>query len=362
MIAAIELPDPAAQRTALSAALLAWYDRHRRDLPWRALPGARMDPYRVWMSEVMLQQTTVATVRGAYERFLARYPTVEAMAAAPLDDILHAWQGLGYYARARNMHRAARAVAARGGKFPDTESALAALPGVGTYIAAAVAAIAFDRPANVVDANVERVVARLFAIRDPLPGSRATIRDRAASIAPEERPGDYAQALMDLGSAVCTPRSPRCMLCPLRAFCRAQAEGIAETLPAKRPKAAKPLRHGIAFWAIRIDGTVLVRRRPDNGLLGGMIEVPSTAFRDTPWTATEARAAAPLPAPWRPLAGTVRHGFTHFDLEIRVMTARVSPQAQAAGTWSTIEGLKDHALPTLMKKVVRHALEKTPAR
>ncbi|MCC7273735.1 MAG: A/G-specific adenine glycosylase [Alphaproteobacteria bacterium] len=352
-----DTPDLAARA---APALLAWYDRHRRTLPWRAPPGGRSDPYRVWVSEVMLQQTTVATVARAFAGFLARYPTVEAMAAAPLDDVLHAWQGFGYYARARNMHRAARRVAALGGAFPDTEEGLRALPGVGAYIAAAVAAIAFDRPATVVDANVERVVARLFAVREALPGARPAIRRHAAALTPPERAGDHAQAMMDLGATICTPRAPRCLLCPLATFCRARAAGIAATLPAKAAKAARPLRHGVAFWAVRPDGAVLLRRRPEDGLLGGMMEVPTTEFRERPWTAAEVRAAAPVAIAWHPLGGTVRHGFTHFSLELTVMAGRVPVRARPSGVWSTVEALGDHALPTLMKKVVRHALGNVP--
>ncbi|MGE0718782.1 MAG: A/G-specific adenine glycosylase [Alphaproteobacteria bacterium] len=340
----------------MAPALLAWYDRHRRVLPWRAAAGEQPDPYRVWVSEVMLQQTTVATVGRAFERFLARFPTVEAMAAAPLDDVLHAWQGFGYYARARNMHRAAAVVAAAGGRFPDTEDGLRALPGVGAYIAAAVAAIAFGRPATVVDANVERVVARLFAIRTPLPRGKGEIRARAGLLTPPARAGDFAQAMMDLGSGICAPRGPRCMLCPLREDCRGRAEGVAGELPARAEKPVRPLRHAVAFWLVRPDGAVLLRRRPDDGLLGGMMEVPTTPLRDAPWPLAEARREAPMAAAWRPLAGTVAHGFTHFSLELTILTARAPPRARPGGVWSTIDGLAGHALPTLTKKVVRHAV------
>ncbi|WP_374450421.1 A/G-specific adenine glycosylase, partial [Stella sp.] len=342
--------------TDVARLLLDWYDRHRRVLPWRALPGAGADPYRVWVSEVMLQQTTAAAVANAFAGFLARFPTVEALAAAPIDEVLHAWQGFGYYARARNLHRAAGVVAAAGGRFPDTEEGLRALPGVGPYIAAAVAAIAFDRPATVVDANVERVVARLFAIRTPLPAARPAIRAATATLTPPGRPGDFAQAMMDLGATVCTPRQPRCMICPLESACRASAEGVAGALPAKSPKPERPRRHGVAYWLTASDGRVLLRRRPAEGLLGGMMEVPTGPFRDRPWEAAEAVTAAPVAADWRPLAGTVAHGFTHFGLELRLFAARIGGADPALGTWSEVARLGDHALPTLMKKVVRHAL------
>ncbi|HZT50868.1 MAG TPA: A/G-specific adenine glycosylase, partial [Stellaceae bacterium] len=271
--------------------LLAWYDRHRRVLPWRALPGERPDPYRVWLSEVMLQQTTVPAVMGYFARFLERWPDVAALAAAPLDEVLHAWQGLGYYARARNLHACARAVVARhGGAFPRDEAALRALPGIGDYTAAAIAAIAFDRRAAPVDGNVERVTARLFAIETPLPEAKPELRRLAASLVPERRAGDYAQAAMDLGATLCTPRKPRCVLCPWREECRARALGVAENLPRRRAAAARPVRRGVAFWAVREDGAVLLRRRPEAGLLGGMMEVPSTPWRAAEWSEAEAAA------------------------------------------------------------------------
>src|SRR5579885_2301985 len=280
-------------RAALAATpadlLLAWYDRHRRVLPGRALPGERPDPYRVWLSEVMLQQTTVPAVMGYFARFLERRPDVEALAEAPLDEVLHAWQGLGYYARARNLHACARAVVARhGGAFPRDEAALRALPGIGDYTAAAIAAIAFDRRAAPVDGNVERVTARLFAIETPLPEAKPELRRLAASLVPERRAGDYAQAAMDLGATLCTPRKPRCVLCPWREECRARALGVAENLPRRRAAAARPVRRGVAFWAVREDGAVLLRRRPEAGLLGGMMEVPSTPWRAAEWSEAEA--------------------------------------------------------------------------
>ncbi len=342
---------------ALARLLLGWFDRHRRDLPWRARPGARPDPYRVWLSEIMLQQTTVAAVVPYFERFVARWPDVAALAAAPLDDVLHAWQGLGYYARARNLHRCAQAVAhAHGGAFPEDAGALAALPGVGPYTMAAIRAIAFDRPAVVVDGNVERVMARLGGIETPLPDAKPELRALAAQIAPPLRAGDYAQALMELGQTVCTPRAPDCPICPWRGSCAAAAAGLAGSLPRRSPRRDRPLRRGVAFWAVRGDGAVLLRRRPDEGLLGGMMEVPSTEWRTAAWPARAARAAAPVAARWARLPGMVGHGFTHFRLELAVMAGRVEDGAAATGIWCAPDRIADYALPTLMKKVVRHAL------
>ncbi len=343
----------------LAGRLLAWYDRHARRLPWRAPRGVRPDPYRVWLSEVMLQQTTVATVGPYFAEFLRRWPTVQQLAAADLDAVLHAWQGLGYYARARNLHKCARVVSAQqGGVFPDNEAALRKLPGIGDYTAAAIAAIAFDRPATILDGNVERVIARIFAVTAPLPPANPELRRRAATLTPSRRAGDYAQAIMDLGATVCLPRKPKCLLCPWADACAARRQGIAGNLPAKLAKAARPTRHGIVFWAMRADGAVLLRRRPERGLLGGMIEVPSTDWRAEPWTLAEARAAAPAAARWRPLDGVVRHGFTHFELALSLVAGRVRNGAARDALWCPVERLSDHALPTLMKKVVRHALAK----
>ena len=338
----------------LSVSLLAWYDRHRRVLPWRALPSDAVDPYRVWLSEIMLQQTTVAAVGPYYERFLVRWPTIEMLACAELDDVLHAWQGLGYYARARNLHACARAVVARGG-FPDTEAGLRTLPGVGAYTAAAIAAIAFGRRAAAVDGNAERVLARLYAVRTPLPAAKPRLHDDALALVPAGRPGDFAQALMDLGATVCTPKQPRCGVCPWQTCCRAAAQGIAEKLPRRAAKPTKPRRHGVAFWAVNEAGAVLLRRRPPKGLLGGMMEVPSTEWRITPWDDREATKAAPLKARWRRLPGTVAHGFTHFDLELVILTATAKGTAVDDGIWVTPARFKDHALPSVMKKVIAWA-------
>ncbi len=338
--------------------LLAWYDRHRRVLPWRAAPGARPDAYGVWLSEIMLQQTTTVTVAPYYKAFLTRWPAIDDLARADLDDVLHAWQGLGYYARARNLHKCAvQVAAAHGGRFPDSEAGLRALPGIGAYTAAAIAAIAFERPATVVDGNVERVMARLFAVATPVPTAKAEIKALAAGLTPNRRPGDYAQAVMDLGATVCTPRNPQCERCPWAAACTARARGIAAELPRRLSRPARPRRRGLVFWAVRGDGAVLLRRRPKEGLLGGMIEAPSTPWESTRWTLAKARAHAPLDAEWRRLKGVVQHGFTHFELELRVVTASVNGAGDADGYWCRPEEFAAQALSTLTKKVVKHVLE-----
>jgi len=342
---------------APAALLLAWFDRHRRRLPWRAEPGEPADPYRVWLSEIMLQQTTVPTVAGHYERFLARFPTVERLAAAPLDDVLHAWQGLGYYARARNLHRAAGEIVRRHqGRLPEAEEELRALPGIGDYTVAALRAIAFDRPANVIHRNVERVITRLYAIEEPLPRAKGEIKRRAAGLVPGQRAGDYAQALMDLGAMVCTPRAPGCLGCPWASLCEARRQGIAAELPRRLSPKPKPVRYGMVFWLERDDGAILLRRRPDEGLLGGMIEVPSGPWLDALQSVDEAAPFAPASAAWRLEAGMVSHGFTHFDIELAVARARIARAAAPDGLWARPEDFHRHALPTLTKKVVRHVL------
>ena len=345
--------------TDLSARLLTWYDRHARVLPWRAKAGERADPYRVWLSEIMLQQTTVVAVGAYFRDFLTRWPTVHDLAAADLDAVLHAWQGLGYYARARNLHKCARVVSAdHDGKFPDSEEPLRLLPGIGAYTAAAIAAIAFGRQATVMDGNVERVIARLFRVTGPLPGAKSELRRIAEGLTPSARAGDYAQAVMDLGATICLPRKPKCMLCPLADVCAARRAGDQDDLPAKSPKAVRPKRHGIVFWTLRPDGAVLLRRRPESGLLGGLFEVPSTEWRVAPWGIEEAKESAPVRAAWRPLEGVVRHGFTHFELELSMLVGNTRDSADKVGIWCPVERLSDYALPTLMKKVVRHALAK----
>ncbi len=347
------------QPADLADRLLAWYDRHARALPWRAKAGERAVPYRVWLSEIMLQQTTVVTVGPYFREFLARWPTVHDLATADLDAVLHAWQGLGYYARARNLYRCARIVSAdHGGAFPDSEEALRGLPGIGAYTAAAIAAIAFGRRATVMDGNVERVVARLFNVTTPLPRAKPELRRLAEGLTPPARAGDYAQAMMDLGATICLPRKPKCALCPLAEACAARRAGSQEALPAKLPKAVRPKRHGVVFWTLRRDGAVLLRRRPENGLLGGLFEVPSTEWRAAPWGINEAKTAAPARASWRPLDGVVRHGFTHFELELSLLVGNTRDAATDGDLWCPVDRLSDYALPTLMKKVVRHALAK----
>jgi A/G-specific adenine glycosylase len=335
--------------------LLAWYDRHRRDLPWRAPPGICPDLYRVWLSEIMLQQTTVVTVAPYFDRFVARWPSVSSLARASLDEVLHQWQGLGYYARARNMHACAKAVVERhGGVFPDDAAGLRALPGIGDYTAAAIAAIAFGRREAAVDGNVERVVARVFAVRESMPAAKPRLRALARDLVPDRRAGDFAQAMMDLGATICTPRKPRCVLCPWRDSCAARAGGFAADLPARAEKPERPLRRGIVFWLTRGDGAVLLRRRPESGLLGGMIEAPSTPWREAAWDDSEVLAHAPVVADWTPLPGIVRHGFTHFPLELTIWAG--TTDAPPGGIWARPEQFKDHAFPTLTKKIARHAL------
>lgn len=334
-----------------AGALLAWYDRHRRRLPWRAEAGGRADPYRVWLSEIMLQQTTVAAAGPYFLKFLERFPDVAALAEAPLDDVLRLWAGLGYYARARNLHACAKAVAARGGIFPDTEAGLLELPGIGPYTAAAIAAIAFDRRATVVDGNVERVVTRLFAVEEELPRAKPAIRALAEPLTPAERPGDFAQAMMDLGATICTPKRPACSLCPWNDVCEARALGIQESFPRKAAKGARPARFGAAFFVTRPDGAVLLRRRTDKGLLGGMAEFPGSD-----WTAKfdreAAMAQAPLTAKWRKRTGSVTHVFSHFSLELQVFAAEVSQDTRAPETcwWSHEADVE--ALPSVMRKVL----------
>jgi A/G-specific adenine glycosylase len=332
--------------------LLRWYDRHARALPWRVPPAARLkgerpDPYRVWLSEVMLQQTTVATVRPRFERFLALWPTVEALAATPRDAVLAEWAGLGYYARARNLHACARAVTERGG-FPDTEAGLLELPGIGAYTAAAIAAIAFDRAATVVDGNVERVMARLFAIDTPMPGAKPALKAAAASLTPRARPGDYAQAVMDLGATICTPRKPLCALCPWSEACAARAAGIAEHLPRKAPKAKRPRRRGVAFVLLTEGGEVVVRRRPETGLLGGMLGLPGTDWTDADPPAANVAEAAPARAAWIEAEEKAEHVFTHFALTLTVLAAR----GESAGDEAMAVSAARRAMPTALRKAL----------
>jgi A/G-specific adenine glycosylase len=333
--------------------LLAWYDRHRRDLPWRAKPGEAPDPYHVWLSEIMLQQTTVATVASYYRKFIQLWPTVEALAAAPREEVLKAWAGLGYYARARNLHACARVVAEQlGGHFPDVEEGLRALPGVGPYTAGAIAAIAFDRRAAAVDGNVERVIARLHAIETPLPDAKPEIRGLTAAMVPRRRAGDFAQALMDLGATICTPKRLNCMICPWTEDCAGRRAGVADKLPRRKEKADRPHRMGVAFWVERDDGKLLLRQRPDKGLLGGMMEIPSTEWRagiDHP------EAEAPLTAQWLKTRKRIEHTFTHFHLELEIWSARVPANttvSDRAARWVGKRDLAGEALPSVMRKII----------
>ncbi len=336
-------------RDSFADDLLGWYDRHARVLPWRVPPqdraaGVRPDPYRVWLSEVMLQQTTVAAVKGYFARFTTIWPEVGALAAAADGDVMAEWAGLGYYARARNLLACARAVTAQGG-FPETEEGLRALPGIGPYTAAAVAAIAFDRPAVVVDGNVERVISRVFAVEEPLPKSRPRLAVLAATVTPAGRPGDFAQAMMDLGATICPPRKPACGICPVMSHCEGRRAGIAADLPRKAAKAAKPTRRGVAFVARRADGALLLERRPDRGLLGGTLGWPGSD-----WAETLGPALPPVGGEWVALNAQVRHTFTHFHLILSVQVARVPMEATPA-TGSFTPDFAPAALPTVMRKV-----------
>jgi A/G-specific adenine glycosylase len=386
-----------------AAALLAWYDVHRRVLPWRALADERADPYRVWLSEIMLQQTTVQAVGRYYREFLSRWPAVPSLAAAPLDDVLAAWAGLGYYARARNLHRAAKVVVEEfGGEFPASFEELVKLPGVGRYTAGAIAAIAFDLPFLAMDANAERVLARLFAVEEPLPKAKARLHELGQGLVPQTRPGDFAQALMDLGAAICTPKKPACKSCPVNWSCAAFRRDIQEVLPRKAEKAVRPLKRGAAFVVRDASGAVLLVKRPENGLLGGMLQPPLGPWTDQFPSIEDALAQAPFPANWKKRLGIVRHGFTHFELEIEVYVADVrrrpphihlchsrpsdapasrregNPGSQTARKpdhlgplpsarearaspgmtmWVSEAELQTAALPTVMRKIIAHALD-----
>lgn len=364
MVAAQPAPSQPDSRASVRAEepraedLLAWYDRHRRSLPWRAKPGERPDAYRVWLSEIMLQQTTVMAVKPYFERFLARFPSVEALAAAPSEEVMSAWAGLGYYSRARNLHACAKAVVAdHGGRFPDTEEGLRALPGIGAYTAGAIAAIAFDRVAAAVDGNVERVMTRLYAIPEPMPKAKAAVREATLALVPSERPGDFAQALMDLGATICTPKRPACALCPWMAPCLARRAGEAELYPVKAPKKTRETRRGAAFVVERADGAILLRTRPPEGLLGGMAEPPGSVWA-VGWDPKHAVLDAPLEARWTRVEGLVRHVFTHFALEVTVLRARVGARTAAPEgmRFTPRAELEAEPLPSVMKKILAHGL------
>jgi A/G-specific adenine glycosylase len=345
----------------MERALLAWYDRHRRGLPWRAKPGVAADPYHVWLSEIMLQQTTVPAVKPYYETFLTRWPTVEKLAAADIHEVMAAWAGLGYYARARNLHKCAAIVTERhGGRFPDTEEQLRELPGIGRYTAGAIAAIAFDRQATILDGNVERVVSRIHRVQTPLPKAKQELWALAEQLTPPAhpvgRPGDYAQAIMDLGATICTPQKPACSLCPWQSACAAFKAGDQESYPRKAPKAERPQRYGAAFWIVNERGEVALRRRPPSGLLGGMLEPPGTEWGGQPLGKSAALRKAPLSAEWRWSEGLVRHVFTHFALELQVACALVKGRPLPDAEWVPIDRLGAVALPSVMRKVAKLAL------
>jgi A/G-specific adenine glycosylase len=359
-------PSPVSAAEADRAAqVLAWYDRHRRRLPWRARPGEEVDPYRVWLSEIMLQQTTVKAVGPYFERFLARWPSVADLARARLDDVLSLWAGLGYYSRARNLHACAAAVVRdHGGVLPDTEAALRGLPGIGPYTAAAIAAIAFDRRCMPVDGNIERVVSRLFAVEQALPAAKPAIQHLAATLLGPDRAGDSAQALMDLGAAICTPKQPACALCPLHDGCAARARGDQDSFPRKARKKTGATRRGAAFVVTRGE-QLLVRTRPAKGLLGGMTEVPSSEWRagqDDAHALTQAPTMVAVKR-WHRRVGTVTHVFTHFPLELVVYTAIVPTRTRAPEgmRWVALAALDGQAFPTLMRKVIAHGLETSAA-
>jgi len=347
--------------TPLAKSLLDWYDRHHRDLPWRISPGmaargVKANPYHVWLSEVMLQQTTVQAVKPYFARFLQRWPDVTGLADAETEEVMAAWAGLGYYARARNLKKCADAVAREhDGIFPDTEEGLRSLPGIGDYTAAAVAAIAFNRQAAVMDGNVERVISRLYAISTPLPAAKPAMKQQVALLTPADRPGDFAQAMMDLGATICTPKRPACSLCPFRGSCEALRLSDPALFPVKAAKKEKPVRYGAAFIAVTAEGEILLRRRIDSGLLGGMTEVPTTA-----WTARidgETSAdAAPFDAAWQ-ACGTVIHVFTHFELRLSIYRAAIPTKPGTNdGWWEPVTNLEAQALPTIMKKAIAAAI------
>ena len=352
--------DEKPQAPAFAAELLAWYDRHARKLPWRVPPGqsksgVKPDPYRVWLSEIMLQQTQVVTVRDYYEKFLATWPSVEALAAADTEDVMNAWAGLGYYSRARNLKKCADEVATQhGGQFPKTADELRQLPGIGEYTAAAIAAIAFDEPVAVIDGNVERIIARQHRIETPLPAAKAEIRSRLQPLVPNERPGDFAQAMMDLGATLCSPKKPACSLCPVSDSCAAFRAGDADRFPLKAPKAEKPTRRGAVFVIRNGKDAIWLVKRPDSGLLGGMSALPGTD-----WTARKdgltGENALPFTGDWHK-AGNVRHTFTHFHLQLEVWQTGTDVQPPFEGWWSAPGSLATEALPTVMKKAIAAAL------
>jgi A/G-specific adenine glycosylase len=337
------------------AELLSWYDRHRRVLPWRAAAGQTPDPYHVWLSEIMLQQTTVPAVIPYFGKFLTKWPQVQDLAAAPAEDVMQAWAGLGYYARARNLHKCAKFVTEElGGTFPDNQEHLKELPGVGDYTSAAIAAIAFNKPANVVDGNVERVMARVFAVTDPVPDSKPQLKKLAAVMAEGEaaRSGDYAQALMDLGATVCTPSSPKCMICPVRDHCDGYKEGIAAELPRRKAKGAKPQKHGYVYWVSDPEGRILFERRAEKGMLGGTIGLPTSPWVDKAMEKTH----LPFILLGKESGVRVLHSFTHFDLDLQGVSLELPENQPVSGGdyfWVPAQEAAKLGIPTLFKKAVK---------
>lgn len=354
-----------AQANILRKSLLEWYDSDGRALPWRIRPedrasGTTPDPYRVWLSEIMLQQTTVAAATPYYQKFLHTYPTVTALANAPLEEVLSLWAGLGYYARARNLHACAKAIAATNATFPTTEKALRALPGIGAYTAAAIAAVCFDEPTNVVDGNVERVMSRLFAVQPPLPGAKKHLAELAAQFVTNHRPGDYAQALMDLGATVCRPKNPDCPSCVWRTACAAYAMGTPTAFPKKTKKKTKPQRFGASYIMLHGD-QILLRTRPDKGLLARMAEPPGLEWRDSPWGNNTALANAPIAADWVEATTPITHVFTHFALSVNVYAARLTEEdvqnlSVEQAFWASTNALDQHPLPSVMRKIIAAGL------
>jgi A/G-specific adenine glycosylase len=347
-----------AKRKAIVARVLAWWDLHRRALAWRAQPGETPDPYRVWLSEVLLQQTTAQAATPYYQAFIAKWPTVEDLAAAPVDAVMSAFAGLGYYSRARNLHACAKEIARGGGRFPSEEAELRTLPGVGAYTAAAVAAIAFNRQTAPVDGNIARVLARLIAVEKPIAQARSELGVAARALAPSQRAGDFAQALMDIGATLCRPRNPACGSCPLAQDCAAFQAGAPDAYPHRAAAKARPRRQGAVFFARRRDGAFLARRRPSRGLLASTVELPGT-----PWTNKGPNGAlagaAPVAALWRRLPGEVEQVFTHFALKLTVYAAEFDDGAPAGCFWVAPDAIHTVGFSSMMRKAVEHALAKT---
>jgi A/G-specific adenine glycosylase len=353
MSANVSAPASEAKRKAIVARTLAWWERHRRPLAWRAGPGEAPDPYRVWLSEVLLQQTTAQAAGPYYQTFIAKWPRVEDLAAAPLEAIMSAFAGLGYYSRARNLHACAKEIARRGGRFPSEEAALRALPGVGAYTAAAIAAIAFGRKTLPVDGNIARVLTRLLALEQPIARARAELAAAARALAPDKRAGDFAQALMDIGASVCRPRNPDCGACPLAEDCAAFRAGAPEAYPRRVEAKARPSRQGAVFFARRSDGAFLARRRPPHGLLASTVELPGTA-----WTSAGPddglAGAAPVATGWRKVPGVVEQVFTHFALSLTVYVGEFDGAAPAGCFWVEPGAVGAAGFSAMMRKAVEH--------